>query len=225
MSPAATTIRAGGRQGNAKTVPVQYRLRQDDYDKLDAIAGLTGMEITDVLRMALRDWLDVYTKTPAFDDRRRRYVDDPAAEYEAYVDAGDPLAAAPTPPQNPYRGRVGRKDGADVIAGTVRLAQFEATKVAIKATQLGISQNDLIVEAADRWVNNYPRSEEFKLARQKKAQLDAQRCLLLGVPFIGPPPPKTSPSNRKARTRNTPTNKPSASRQAVLAPNAQPAAV
>lgn len=187
----------------AKTVPVQYRFRRDDYDKVEAIAGLTDMEVTDVLRMALSNWLDSYTKTPEFDDRRRRYVDEPAAEYDAYVEAGDPHAEAPITPHNPYRGRVGRKDGADVVAGTVRLGQLEATNVAIKATQLGISQNDLIVEAAERWVKSYPGSDEFNQARQERLRRDAQRCLLLGVPFIGPPPPKTSPSNRKVRTRNT----------------------
>lgn len=209
-------VTATPRQLSTKTIPIPYRLMRRDYEKVEAIAALTGTAINDVIKAALRHWFETYVATEEYEERHRTYVEEPQAEYDAYIAARDPFADPPAPAENPYRARVGRKDSGGIESGSLRVSQLLAANVASKAIYLGISQNDLVVEALEVWTDWYPHQPEFNDALAAETERDAKRCLLLGVP-LQQPPTAVPVTGKPARNRTgIATNRRTAQRRAAV---------
>lgn len=148
------------------------RLPKTVYDDLAAIVMITGRSFNTVIDNACIHYCHDYVKTEKFMQRVRAWEEMEKRDKQETVlevDTDKPLA----PLRAPGSGRAGRAGRADVMTTIVRMKPETTVRMTKASRALGLSFNDVLVEACELWASHYPTTDAFRDLAQ--ATLDGYR--------------------------------------------------
>lgn len=142
-------------------VNLSARFPRENYDDIDSLAFVTGRSISEILEDAFAAYLKHYLTSPDYFERRdefARIVKE--REDQGHRDLANGTLRRYSPARGRGHGRVGRGDGQDVRQTVVRVDAETRATMKDAATAMGISLNDVMIEALEMWLEESADDEQ-----------------------------------------------------------------
>lgn len=157
-TPPNTADKSSAAKDVIKKTGISARFPAGLHTDLVAIATATGNSLNGVTEDAFKHYVRVYVGSDDYLERADRW----RARLEAAAAALDSNDAAVVPARSVQRGQRAGRPGSEsrVVAVVVRVPEAIAHQMRNVTLVLGISLNNVIIEAAELWTAYYPEHDE-----------------------------------------------------------------